>query len=790
MPRRWLSTRGRKEEQKKSDLVRIPPNEFDFAFTEPQALVECPPETWDVEKSRPTTAGGHFNRPKQKPDLTLLIERPRSADSSYLKTPLSARFDTSRIGLALGSPRHPPQEFTPMASTVSPQLRQLACCDGDDGLQPTMKARKWKLSPFFKQKVDMDKDIPCQLRTHHPDMNKLGLPIQRTPWRNPKSPPVTQTQFTDDNPPPPPEKDKPCATTTGRNQKLRCTAILPKDAVPVVEVVIPVTPLDRYSVMFKDIEGLKRSELLVRRSRELENLTVRDNKENQQNDLCIPQLRRRVTSPTARVQQEPQRGVSNPSSSQKYSLFPTTPTTSRSQSSGISPRSCRMRSATTPVSSSTIISEKNVREQNPNYCLKGSSSGPKDISVDSAPPVILSTGADSRASSSSDIFFDVKSLRDSSGQIGQQFVMTRPPSVAIQLVRSQSDARKRQKLDINGGSDARSPQMPDTSDRSTTAQIDETIEIVESLTSVSTVISKQENPPSSHGSRTSPQRLDTSGSKMKKSSRKGSVDFRLQRLYIGGVPSPVPEDVEEAIEETTISRHQDPVLRRDEHTSIAAPPQASSPQPCTASPLPMKDVHNIPLSKYAPSHTTTDLIRQTGLRPVRSARANTETAVSSDPLHKASRPMGPPRSATLPLPSDTPRSKYVENTPAIIKPSSSDTNGQESLAVAVYVKPAAEVSVARTVSLSRRHSAKVKVKRPQNRQEREQVIEKQVSLGVPIVQNVHKKHQHGQSLNIVLETATIAPSSPPPPMPSPTSYALDTPLREHFALYGAPRISV
>lgn len=42
-----------------------------------------------------------------------------------------------------------------------------------------------------------------------------------------------------------------------------------------------------------------------------------------------------------------------------------------------------------------------------------------------------------------------------------------------------------------------------------------------------------------------------------------------------------------------------------------------------------------------------------------------------------------------------------------------------------------------------------------------------VVLGIPVVQEAHKGHKPGLSQEVVLDTATIAPSSPPPPLPSP-----------------------
>jgi len=89
-----------------------------------------------------------------------------------------------------------------------------------------------------------------------------------------------------------------------------------------------------------------------------------------------------------------------------------------------------------------------------------------------------------------------------------------------------------------------------------------------------------------------------------------------------------------------------------------------------------------------------------------------------------------------------------------------------------YIKPAAEVSIARTISLSRKPSARVIGPKLPTRsvsrreQVQEELKEKKVMLGVPVVQEVHKGHKPGMSQEVVLETAMTTPSSPPPPLPS------------------------
>lgn len=768
MPRRWLSTGGRKEAEKNSRSIEDSHNGFDFAFTEPQVFVQCR-DRQNVEVLRPTTSAGDRDRSKRKPDLTLLIERPRSFDSAYTRTPLSARFDTSKIGLAFGSPRHPPQEFASMTATTGVKSRQLACCDEESTRMPVVKSKKWKLNPFYKQRMESQKDVPCQIRTQNSDPRKLGLPIQRTPWRNPKSPPMSQAYLKDEAPPPPPEKDEP-----HRRYQARCT--VRSDVVPVVNISIPKTPLDRASIMFKDVDGFRHSGLLSRRSRELDGLMLAETTKPRRDDLEIPQLQRRVTSPTIRSKRDLQPGTSSNTNLQKYSLFPATPTNTRFPSHSASPQARRSHVIAASISAAPEIGAKKTTKQEvsdttSNDCSK-ETMDPRETNPASKP----STEPDARISSNSEIFFDVKSFRDSSGQIGQQFEIMRAPPTTVQLKRSKS--KMTQKLDLNHDYE-RTQLTACNANKPTAEQIDETIKIVERLTSPSST------PPRATSSSVKvlqdAQLPVQSASGAEKISGKGKPRSWVGSLSFS-VPSPVPEAAEEEVPHTNeLLRSKCYGTKKPSRLETVPLQAASYPKRAVSPPHPaiIKDTHNIPLSKYAPRHIAEELAKQTGLRPVRKVRANTDSSIFYNAKASNSRrPEAQFRSPNLPILSQTPRSKpaATESAPSVSEPGVD--HWQDVPVKITYVNPTAEVSIARAVSLSRQPSAKVPVTRHQARAASksapEQVTEKTVSLGVVVLQEVERKHKHGHSVGVVLETATIAASSPPPPIPSSQTFEPNT----------------
>lgn len=821
MPRRWLSVKQKKENSQSAPANADADNNFEFAFRAECGLQDKKDEGCEL---RPTTSGGERYRSKRKPDLSLLIERPKSSDSVLHSTPRSTRFRDSQIGLALGSPCHPPEAFTNIDVTMSPkQQRHAFSQDGPLPVTYNMKSKKWKLGGLFRSKSNVTKESFYNVKLTSPEANKLGLPIHstRTPWRNPKSPLVVQNGF--ESPPPMPiSKELPISSEHDIDSIHKAEIA----ATPTLEVSIPDSPLERYSVMFKGVNGLQQSRLLVRRSKGVNQLVIAEEQ------LEIPVIARRATSPTTSSPvHTSQASVQGPNSS-KYSLFPTTPTSCIMQAARDSPRSTRNRSVTAPsLTCSPVMLAKaatSCHSQSETVALSGTQC------LEAVKPVPQrTTSQHSRGSSQSEIFFDIRSFRDSKGQEGHQLV--RPPSAAVQLARSKSNARKVQQKQRDGPQ----PEKVDEDEReikTTSIEIDETIALVESLTSPSTNVNgtasiRIDQTDAQPILQCLPKTQYKTSSTALAGRRKESSRCRIEALNID-VPSPVLESTEELTPKVVrpdiqARKHEAPtnittIVQVNSKDSPVIP--ASPPRPAP----PVKDHKHIPLSKYAPRSTTTELINNVGLRPVRPGRSHTATSnPHEDRTSSLQRPQHPTRSATVPLSehqtrtSNLPQSKYTRFQPVVAGPT---TNERTMPVMVAYVKPAAEVSVARTVSLSRKPSAAAKVTVtqlsrtpstniskhiPNDRQppihETEHNVEsklhigrvdslskkherikesveenkKEVNLGTPVLQQVHSRHKPGRSMDVVLETASDTetsvppvPASPPPPVPVPSPFEI------------------
>lgn len=204
MPRRWLSVRGPKEEQKAGQDISEAhlQKDFDFAFAAKSHVRGGSHVPACAEELRPTTSGGERYKAKRKPDLTLLVERPKSSDSVQKKLLSAARLDDPQIGVAFGSPRHPPQVLESIASTMSPSQQHHAIfLEGPLPVHPA-KAKKWKIGGFFRPRANSHKEPAFYQvqQIHTVETKKLGLPIIRTPWRNPKSPPMVQDGYKEQTP--------------------------------------------------------------------------------------------------------------------------------------------------------------------------------------------------------------------------------------------------------------------------------------------------------------------------------------------------------------------------------------------------------------------------------------------------------------------------------------------------------------------------------------------------------------------------------------------------------------
>jgi len=802
MPRRWLSARTRKEDQETSQEIREAPLQtgFDFALTAEKHVQPGRCQLYPPEGPRPTTSDGTRYKARRKPDLTLLIERPKSSDSIAQNKPLStALFDDSQIGVAFGSPRHPPKVIESIASTMSPDRQRHAFFLQEALPTHSAKEKKWKIGDLFRPRASSNRE-PNFYRVQRIEVaetKKLGLPIVRTPWRNPKSPAAEQNHFGEHTPS---FIEREASQVVPSSLSAVDERLQYKDSHP-RQIAVSGTLPERCGVTSNRVNGVTQSGLLTRRSREVNQLLIATDFIPESTELVVPKLVRRVTSPTTSKNQDRSRIYNNEHASSKYSLFPRTPTSSNCLCETDSPASARTRSVTAPPQLSLAQAipldgsegRRTDSEQRlalfPLRCESLIDSGTSNSAMaDSA-----------RVSSQNEIFFDIQSFRDSKGQVGQHFEMTRPPSAAVQLARSKSNARRllQEKLDTK----ARIQQQiadEDRAEKTTSAEIDETIAMVESLMSPSkTDPALQRLPQSTYNpdlKRSSKQNeeeqrvyaVDVESTNKESGGRRTESKTRLDILNID-VPSPVLEQGEETTPKRLCSttpphlvHQQQPEQTMPTVAGLTGKPTSLSPRPVRNTPsprpgLPIKDSKYIPLSKYAPRRTTEDLVRQTGLRPVRATRSNTgDTTTWNARTSSLPRPCLE-RSSTMPPlhHAKTPLSNRTNLPPPVL----AGPGTKDSPSMVAYVKPAAEVSIARTVSLSRKPSvarvigSKVSTRAASRKEQvQEEVKEREVVLCVPVVQEVHKGHKPGLSQEVVLDTATIAPSSPPPPLPSPSLF--------------------
>ena len=139
-------------------------------------------------------------------------------------------------------------------------------------------------------------------------------------------------------------------------------------------------------------------------------------------------------------------------------------------------------------------------------------------------------------------------------------------------------------------------------------------------------------------------------------------------------------------------------------------------------PVPKKDSKFIPISRFAAKNTISK-VENLNIRPARPTRAVTDTLPASAYRGKATQRIE--RSATIPAPKRSPglTPEHIRSPPHATKSDfashiqeakpSGGGNGQvTAIATVIRPIPAAEVSVARTVSLSRKQSARVLVPGP------------------------------------------------------------------------------
>ncbi|KAK5062734.1 hypothetical protein LTR84_004808 [Exophiala bonariae] len=845
MPTRWLSIR-----KKNLSLHNNPshpdasgttkPQGFDFAFNDlPKQSIQL--NSRPVELPRPKTSGGVGKR-----KLRVEVPQRRPTTSEAQKTSTSqvsnstVKSQESSIGLAFGSPGHPPVAFrSPEASPSDDQPSSRHYPPGvERALQ--MQSKRWKkFGILFKTRqalvrrddispgptiglptgfVVLDKSPTGQASTFE-SLNKRTVPVYHVD---------------DDAIPPPPIEKSPRfmvppsdKTTEKHEEDMRSRPSTATDADSLIDtyirpplpkleldIPIPTPPFDRYSVMFKNVPANRSSSLLARRSKTLDSLksfedsrpttkggeqdrvaTIDSNAAENLTPLMPP---RRLTTPTTK----------SPAVS-KYSLFPApspapVKVTGRIpffESSNSSNLGQLRRSATSPARLSPMHDRFSINRPEPlqpKRFIPGESivQSPEDNTASTSRSNPWSTDHSVQSSMSSnttvdDIFFDIRAFRDSKGVEDGQFVMTRPDSVAVELARTKSKSKRSAPASHLRQVEASSPETtteppvqmappppPPPKSTTTTAQtsavttkhtsvntayFDEAIAAVERLTSprVVTQAETEKIPPITlsvpvpalpqqsedkthawvHNGSNHHKMGDHPYSRLGNKSREeisrlipspvAELKEDLSPKAISKAASPVPSSRSQLSESQTVRQfakvispritlvkradrpYDDsptlpqggPIIRPTHYLASPLSPDDDKPPP-----VPEKDAKFIPLSKFA-AKGTVNAIERTGITPqTRHLRSNTDSP-SSTPTSATGR--NKERSATLP--------SSITNSPATMYPPKSSLQGLERTIpprpnpVAlnpVQSSDVVAVAVARTVSLSRKQSARVNVPGP------------------------------------------------------------------------------
>lgn len=797
MPRRWLSIRaykdGREQDVEPSSIDPQP--RFDFAFTsEPKPLAEQD-DLSATSALRPTTSGGERSKLRRKPDLTLLIERPKTSHSFIpRKFSSGALLDNSQIGLAFGSPRCPPGPVEGDSITMPAKEAIQTVQEAEPLPSPLVKAKRWNIGSLFRSRSKAAKKSRTRSPQPRPNTSSANMTSGTDVQYSPISPLTLHLE-------------KVHSPLRFEIDQQSTTCQVPVQSAQAVIALAYQTKTLGTSVAQniggpKEPSGTQQSRLLTRRSKIFSQLLIKDDTENTSPDDRVPDLSRPVTSPVPNQPPCYARSCSSASAA-RYSLFPPTPTLEKPPMQIGSPRPTRKRSSTAPSSQDIPVIAMNPSAiERPSTSLKVERPVPTVINPElqgERAKTIQHSHHDSHASSEGDIFFDVKSFGDSHEQGGQQFEMTRPPSAAIHLARSKSNARKIQQE--KGIADLRVEEKgpnhkPVT--KITSEQLGQTIAALKMLALPEPPIQESDHAKqklqlgrqepkyksSDHGDGDQSKNFTMNGSQSYSQQDRSPAEADESDVHFPVATTGKPKQKSRSdskVGRTTSKTGLKLSLLVAPEVSLRGPtdnadsrpyPRSMPPSP-TPPPVPMKDTNHVLVPKRSSSQMKGKQICQHCTRPVRPKRSNTSSAVAHKPESSTSQQHRPPaRAVTVPIPNSTyaPVSKY-SSPPIFAKSTPESSNGKQSSAAVAYIKPAAEVAVARTVSLSRRPSAKIvhPTRKPSKREQpKEDVTEKKVTLSMPVVQEVETKHKHGLSLNIVLETATIAPTSPKPP-PSPTT---------------------
>lgn len=794
MPRRWLSMRTHKEEQ----ISTLKASEgFDFAFGFREDSVDASLSSQGFRK--PFVFGSNPSRSRRKPDFTLLTGRPSTSRSSsrYNVSHSATRSESSCIGVAFGSPLHPPQNFGTTETNMSPPNH---CFVDNPSPSRTPSIKRWKkIGALFRPRSDSEKVTPlgchCQQQVN-PETHKLDVPIHRSQWRHSRSPSNPQDNSDTYRANPRADRHNERPKTSHGYDASSFQKFMEAHPVPSLQVKIPGSPFERYSVMFKNINATPQLTLHNRRSQMMEKTTPEPSPLPDDIEDDLPGLKRRLTSPTMSSSTDTVTSGPKVSGPTGYSLFPSTPSSSRPQSQHRPSNSFSSRPWTAP---GQVLTPHGNFPSPPRQQLRKSPSKSqlrivdpeKDLPLPS-PPTLLGTrnvSNHSSGSSNGEIFFDVKSLRDSKGVGVSQYEMTRPPSAELQVARSKSSARRK----ILGKSSISSIQqeVEERPGKSTSAQIDDTIALVESLTSASALSVASTKTTETVAPRKiisqHQQAIASPSDDASNVTSNGTLRIsKLKREDLNvDLPSPVLESIEEKSPRTVSSRHSIALITEDptitKMNRIAARARANSNDtklsrarlmqdlPLPKPPMvPAKDSKVIPISKYAPKQTAEDPARPTGVRSIRPFRSSTNDTASYNhnvPVFRRQFPVD--RSCTMPSVLVSGPAGEITTRPALTERRSAPHMTREAPMMVAYVKPSAEVSVARTVSLSRNASPKIvskpsskNVSRLSSYSEENMRGRKVVDRRLPVLLEVSSKQRSGLSQNTLVESEANIPSSP------------------------------
>ncbi|RMD39459.1 hypothetical protein DV735_g5669, partial [Chaetothyriales sp. CBS 134920] len=924
MPRRWLSRHGRQPTHPSPAHFTHsgkPSSDFDFAFPRNQPAVS-PSARVPGSERRPTTSGGLEAQSEKKLYNYAPASRPRTSDAHrahfnpLCHRPTASSSQDDLIGVAYGSPGHPPVSFQTPTTEMSPSSPDHAF--GRHGpLQDRQRRifpRSWKkIGALFASRHPPQKTtVPTVNSDQTPEKplqaSKSDELLPNQSWFKYK---VQIQEPPTEDPPPPPDKDEGdsiqqkdtphlMSDIKGKTMLLdpspfsspRPESVEPptqSQAVLQLEITIPSQPLNINDPQSKHAPAAPASSsLLQRRRRTLDSLGPGG---SDSNSICEPEDRPTLDNDASMQGADKIKGptISDPSlpkpefqlklsssspTLRKYSLFPPASPTGEKGMSKSQQASPLKRSLTSPAQLSPMHSNFAAVKPQPLETLNKTSADDQFTSPDAhtatsdatAPwSAVTSKGSSISSANTDEIFFDIKSLRDSRGlEDGKHFVMARPDSAVVEL------ARTRSRLKSSAPKGAPNKVTPVNKEESlpmssiNAAVFDEAIAAVEELSLPQTkpdllrdVNPSPERNPSTAAPTESPASATSVGKPpitkrdlelkllppdgvLPRAQSKGRADLPNAKF---NVPSPIVEELSpvgaisltsENMNTTTTSKalsgpaplplqpkqlEQDtvpvpvpadtkpaaPVLNVVERKPVPNPGVVTASQPIAAHstkpyparvravqqidhpiqesptipqsppprlytpgaagtlgekppPVPRKDAKYIPLSKYA-ARSTLSKIELVGVRPARLDRAATDSFVPrTEQFANGGKGTRVERSATIPAPRSN--SSLGIHT------------GQGGLHTVVQTRPTAEVSVARTVSLTRKQSSKVLVPGPKLAARRKQMAEneekKQEGLGSVLAVAVNGAQ--GQIGNPHKTDSHSSPTSEPPS----TSPALGT----------------